>query len=109
MSDQRPHRGLDRRIPAQAYTARPKASPLGARTLPAYARLRQDTIDTTGVITLRHDSRLHHISLGRRHAGTHVLVLVVDRHIRVLALATGTLLRELTLAPTRDYQPPAQK
>jgi transposase InsO family protein len=110
---QRPHRALDRRTPAQAYTARPKATPgpglAGARTLPAHARLRHDKIDPSGVITLRHDSRLHHIGLGRRHAGTRVLVLALDRHIRVLAQDTGQLLRELTLDPARDYQPQAQK
>ena len=59
------------------------------------------------MITLRHNSRLHHIGLGRRHAGTRVLVLVRDRHIRVLN-TDGQLLRELTLDPTRDYQPQAR-
>jgi transposase InsO family protein len=114
---QRPHRALDRRTPAQACTARPKATPgpglgpglAGTRTLPAHARLRYDKIDPSGVITLRHDSRLHHIGLGRRHAGTRVLVLALDRHIRVLAEDTGQLLRELILDPSRDYQPQARK
>ncbi len=67
---------------------------------------RHDRIDNSGVITLRHDSRLHHIGLGRRYAGTPVLVLVHDLHIRVLS-TSGQLLRELTLDPTRDYQPQA--
>jgi hypothetical protein len=56
-------------------------------------------------VTLRHNGRLHHIGIGRTHAGTHVLLLVQDRHIRVIDSATGELLRELTLDPTRDYQP----
>ncbi|MCX6464876.1 MAG: hypothetical protein NTW05_15000 [Pseudonocardiales bacterium] len=56
------------------------------------------------MITLRHNSRLHHIGIGRRHAGTDVLVLVHDLHIRVLD-SDGELLRELTLDPTKDYQP----
>jgi hypothetical protein len=55
------------------------------------------------VITLRYNSRLHHIGLGRRHAGVRVLVLVADRDVRVLT-EDGELLRELTLDPTRDYQ-----
>jgi len=38
--------------------------------------------------------RLHHIGVGRTHAGTHVILLVQD-----------LLLRELTLDPTRDYEP----
>jgi hypothetical protein len=59
------------------------------------------------VITLRHHSRLHHTGLGRRHAGTHVLVLAHDRHVRVRN-TDGELLRELTLDPSRDYQPQAR-
>jgi hypothetical protein len=35
--------------------------------------VRRDKIDITGVITLRHNSRLHHIGLGRRLVGTRVL------------------------------------
>jgi hypothetical protein len=49
--------------------------------------------------------RLRHIGIGRTHARTHVLILVQDLHIRVINAATGQLLRELTLDPTRDYQP----
>jgi transposase InsO family protein len=100
----RPHRALNRRTPHQAYTARPKAVPTGTPIDTGHYRVRHDRIDPSGVITLRHNSRLHHIGLGRRHAGTRVLVLVRDRHIRVLT-TDGQLLRELTLDPTRDYQP----
>ena len=39
------------------------------------------------------------------HAGTHVLLLVQDLHVRVVDAATGELLREFTLDPTKDYQP----
>ena len=49
--------------------------------------------------------RLHHIGVGRTHTGTHVLLLVQDLHVRVIHAATGELLRELVLDPTRDYQP----
>ncbi len=38
------------------------------------------------------------------HAGTDILVLVHDRHIRVLT-ADGELPRELHLDPSKDYQP----
>jgi hypothetical protein len=57
------------------------------------------------VVTLRHHGRLHHIGIGRTHARTHILLLVQDRDIRVVDAATGELLRELVLDPTRDYQP----
>jgi hypothetical protein len=66
--------------------------------------VRRDKVDITGVITLRHNSRLHHIGLGRRLTGTRVLVLVDGLRIRVLS-EDGELLRTLTLDPSRDYQP----
>jgi hypothetical protein len=66
--------------------------------------VRRDKIDTTGVITIRHNSRLHHIGLGRRLVGTRVLALVDGLRVRVLT-EDGELLRELTLDPSRDYQP----
>ena len=62
-------------------------------------------IDKAGSVTLRTDGRLHHIGIGRTHAGTHVLLLVQDLDVRVIDAATGELLRELTIDPTRDYQP----
>ena len=100
----RPHRALGRATPAEAYAARPKAGPTH-RPLGQLQRLRRDTVDKAGVVTLRHDSRLHHIGIGKRHTGTRVLMLVDDRHIRIIAADTGELLRDLTLDPTRDYQP----
>jgi hypothetical protein len=102
-NDQRPHRALGRRTPAAAYTARPKATPTG--TQPTHERVRRDRIDDSGVVTIRHHGRLHHIGIGRTHARTHVLLLIQDLEIRIINQQTGELLRELTLDPTRDYQP----
>lgn len=100
----RPHRALDRKTPAEVYRARPKAVPSGPVLDPHY-RVRTDKIDASGTVTLRHESRLHHIGLGRRLAGTRVYVLTADLNVRVIALETGELLRDLTLDPSRDYQP----
>jgi hypothetical protein len=100
----RPHRALARGTPAQAYTARPKAIPTGIK-IPAHYRVRNDTIDSGGSVTLRHNSRLHHIGLGAARRGTRVTLLVAGLHIRVIGRDTGQLIRELTLDPTRDYQP----
>ena len=58
--------------PAQGHPDRA----IGRSATPA---LRHDTVDPSGTVTLRYDSRLHHIGLGRRHAGTRVLVLADDR------------------------------
>jgi transposase InsO family protein len=102
----RPHRSLPHRAtPATAYTARPKAAPSTDRTTDSHDRVRHDTIDTTGSVTLRVNGRLHHIGIGRTHARTPVLLLVHDLHVRVIHAATGELLRDLTLDPTKDYQP----
>jgi transposase InsO family protein len=102
----RPHRSLPHRAtPATAYQARPKATPSGDRAGEIHHRVRTDRIDHTGVVTLRVNGRLHHIGIGRTHARTHVLILAQDLQIRVVDAATGELLRELTLDPTKDYQP----
>jgi hypothetical protein len=102
---QRPHRSLPRRqTPAAAYAARPKAAP-GNRDADTHDRVRTDKIWAVGTVTLRHAGKLHHIGVGRAHAGTEVLILTQDLHIRIISKATGELLRELTLDPSRDYQP----
>ena len=98
----RPHRSLDRATPAEAYNARGKATPAGTD---GHWRIREDRVDDAGSITLRFNSRMHHIGIGRAHKGQRVRILVHDRDIRVINTATGELLRELTLDPTRDYQP----
>jgi transposase InsO family protein len=102
---QRPHRSLPHRAtPATAYAARPKAGP-GDRSADTHDRVRTDRVDANGKLTLRVHGRLHHIGVGRTHARTPVLMLIHDLHIRVINAATGELLRELILDPTRDYQP----
>ena len=100
----RPHRALGRRTPAQAYAARPKAVPTGP-IIPTHYRVRHDKIDRWGAVTVRHNSRLHHIGLGVRLAGTPVSLLIDDLHIHLIHRHTGALIRELILDPTRDYQP----
>ena len=100
----RPHRAVSRTTPLQAFATRPKATPTGYQ-IPAHCRVRTDVIDAAGVVTLRYNSRLHHIGLGKRRTGTKVTILIDDRDIRVIDHATGTLIRKLVLDPTRDYQP----
>ena len=73
--------------------------------IPPHYRLRHDKIGAAGVITVRHNSRLNHIGLGKRRRGTKVIILIDDVDIRVLDRHTGQLIRKLTLDPTRDYQP----
>jgi len=102
----RPHRSLPHRAtPATLYQSMPKALPGATADPNTHERVRHDRVDKAGAVTLRHNSRLHHIGLGRTHAGTCVILLVQDLQIRVVNAATGELLRELILDPNRDYQP----
>ena len=103
---ERGHRSLEHRAtPAAAYAARPKATPGSDRSQDTHDRVRTDKIDRVGTVTLRHNGRLHHIGVGRTHAGTYVRLLVQDLDITIINATTGEILRELVLDPTRDYQP----
>jgi transposase InsO family protein len=102
-NEERPHqaRGCP---PMQAWRIMDRATPiLDGQPLPPATKVRHDKIDTTGVVTLRHRSKLHHIGIGRAHKGRRVLLLVCDLDIRVIA-EDGELLRRLTLDPSVDYQ-----
>ena len=103
-NQRRPHRSLDHRAtPATVYASRPKATP-GDRSSDTHPRVRNDRIDTSGKVTLRHGGTLYSIGIGRTHARTRVLILVEDLDIRVIDAATGELLRELALDPSKRYQ-----
>ena len=71
--------------------------------MPAEHRVRRDRIDSGGKVTLRYHSRLVHLGIGRRYRGTHVLLLVADRDVRVIN-HDGDLLAEFTINPTKTYQ-----
>ena len=103
-NDVRPHRAKDRRTPRSAFDSRDKAKPhpLG-HSHPKELRVRHDRIDRDGTVTIRYRSKLHHIGMGRALTGRRVILLVADRHIRVID-TEGQLLRELELDPSRNYQ-----
>jgi len=82
-----------------------KARPGAQEASEGHFRVRHDKVDAGGTVTLRHDSKLHHIGLGRAHKGRPIKLLIADRDIRVLDARTGELIRRLTLDPSRDYQP----
>ena len=99
----RPHRALGRHTPQEAYDGKVNAHP----PTPApntHFRVRHDKVDKGGTVTLRYESRLLHIGLGRAHAHTRVTMLVADRDVRVID-DQGQLIRQLVIDPTRDYQP----
>jgi transposase InsO family protein len=102
-NQRRPHRALGRQTPLAVFEARIKARP----TLPAeptYYRVRQDQIDSWGKVTLRYLGRLRHIPVGVVHRNRKVHLLVAGADVRIIA-TDGTLIRQLRLDPSRNYQP----
>jgi transposase InsO family protein len=98
----RPHRGIGRRTPAFAYQLIPKAAP----TLPDDPniwRVRYDTIDNDGKISLRNHGRMIHLGIGRAHNRTEIICLIHNNDATVIT-HDGTVLAEFTLNPTKGYQ-----
>ncbi|GAB3201346.1 IS481 family transposase [Nocardioides hungaricus] len=106
-NDHRPHRSLPHRAtPSAVYTTRPKATPsTGNRDDDTHDRVRHDKVDKAGKITWRYQGQMYSIGIGRTHTGTRVIVLSQDLEIRIIDAATGELLRELVLDPSKRYQP----
>jgi transposase InsO family protein len=100
---ERPHRALRGATPRAVFDQRLKARPAD---MPAatHFRVRADRVSKAGNVTLRYRSQLRHIGLGKAHAGEAVRLLIADAHVRVVR-EDGSLLRELTIDPSRDYQP----
>jgi hypothetical protein len=91
------------RTPAEAYGAREKARPK-APVLPAgHYRLRRDRLDKAGKVSVRYQSRLRHIGVGRAYASQRVLLLIAERDVRVLT-EHGELLGTCTIDPAKGYQ-----
>ncbi len=98
----RPHRALpERRTPHQAYTALPKASPALSAT--NIFRIRHDTVDQFGKLTLRHASRLRHLGIGRAHAGTPVLILVTTTTVTVISKTRHHVLSSHHIDADKNY------
>jgi len=99
----RPHRALGRKTPLEAFSARVKAHPTGPKIDVAGHRVRRDKVDKSGTVTLRHKGELLHIGIGRAFAGKRVIMLVAGKKVQVLG-TDGSVLRRLTLDPSRNYQ-----
>jgi transposase InsO family protein len=102
-NEERPHRALGRQTPREVYDTKLKARP--SAKIETHFRVRYDKVDGHGSLTVRYDSKLHHIGMGARHRNRAVVMLIADRDIRVVTAEDGELLRHLTLDPKRDYQP----
>jgi transposase InsO family protein len=100
--EHRPHRAIGRRTPGEAYRATPKARAAGTRA-EGHFRLRYDTTDSDGRITLRRAGRLHHLRVGAAHARRRVLAIVDERDVTIIALETGEVLSRHHIEPDRGY------
>ena len=99
----RPHRAINRQTPHFAYTLIPKATP----TLPGDPglwRVRYDTVDGDGKITIRYHGKLLHLGVGRAHNRTEVIALIHNADATVIT-TDGTVLSEHALNPNHGYQP----
>jgi transposase InsO family protein len=101
-NEQRPHRAVGRTTPGEAYRATPKASSSnsGGR---GHFRLRYDTTDGKGAMTLRRGGRLHHLNAGVAHARRRVLAIVDEEEVTIGALDTGEVLSSHRIEPDKGY------
>lgn len=99
----RPHRALDRKTPAEVYTSLPKAAPQQAHE--HHWRTRYDIIDSTGTVSLRYSGAMRHLAIGRAHKGKHVIILIAGPETMIADTTTGEILAEHTIDPNKNYQP----
>jgi hypothetical protein len=102
-NEERPHRARGLVTPKAAFDALDKARP-GDPVAETHFRVRTDKVDSCGKVTLRHDSKLFHIAIGRRWKGTQIRLYVADLDVRIMTF-DRKLLRQLTLDTMRTYQP----
>ncbi len=107
-NEKRPHRALDRRTPADAYRATPKALPTDAQP-PGHYRIRYDRVDKKGTMTLRRGGRMHHLAIGAKHIGKRVLALTDQHQVTVIELDTGEVLSTHDIQPNKSYWRNTQK
>jgi transposase InsO family protein len=102
-NEKRPHRALNRRTPASAYGLIPKAEPTTPDD-PNIWRVRYDTIDTSGKVSLRYGNKMMHLGIGRAHARTEIIILIHNLHATIITL-DGTVLGDYKINPNQAYQP----
>jgi transposase InsO family protein len=98
-NSERPHTSLGGATPDEAWASRDRCPPPRASTDPS-TRLSTVTVSGRGTVAIggRHD-----VQVGREWHGTTVTVIVTGDHVRVLH--NKRLVRDLTIDPSRRYQP----
>ncbi|TAJ46709.1 MAG: IS481 family transposase [Herbiconiux sp.] len=101
-NEHRPHRALDRHTPQQAYDATLKATPQNA-PLAAHYRVRTDTVDRDGKVSIRRAGKMHHLGIGRAHTTEPVMILIDENTATVTHLTTGEILSNHLIEPEKSY------
>jgi transposase InsO family protein len=102
-NDARPHRGINRRTPIVAYRDRAKAKPHTLIHQPHW-RIRTDTVDVRGHVTLRYLGQLRHLNVGWAYRGHSIRLHILD-DVVTFATEDGEFIGETRIDPNRDYQP----
>lgn len=99
---QRPHKALEMRTPQSSYEATVKATPKEAKDKEHY-RLRHDSVDQFGKLSLRRAGKMHHLGVGIEHHFKKVFVIVDHYKVSVVEKLTGEILSQHTIEPARGY------
>ena len=102
-NEKRPHRALNRKTPAFAYDLIPKAEPTTPDD-PNIWKVRYDTIDTGGKVSLRYGNKMLHLGVGRAHARTEIIILIHNLDATIIS-RDGTVLGDYKIDPKQSYQP----
>lgn len=99
---QRPHRALEMKTPAMSYAATIKATPKRADAKEHY-RVRYDSVDKFGKVSLRRAGKMHHLGVGRGHRDKAVIIIVDHIKVTVVERRTGEVLSEHEISPAKSY------
>ena len=96
---QRPHKALLMRTPQSSYEATIKATPKEAKDKEHY-RIRHDTVDQFGKISLRRAGKMHHLGVGIENRFKKVYVVVDHYKVTVVEKKTGEVLSKHIIEPS---------
>jgi len=99
---QRPHKAIGLKTPAFAYSATVKALPPSA-ALAGHYRVRFDHVDIFGKVSLRRAGNMHHLGVGKVHAGKAITVLVDEIEVMVIDQGSGEIISEHVIDPGKNY------
>jgi transposase InsO family protein len=100
----RPHRSVGNVTPKSVFDKMIKAFP-GDALPSSQFRVRNDVVHANGKLTLRYESKLLHLGIGRAHKGTPVTLFVAGPKVRVVTSEEGELIATFEIDPTKNYQP----